>query len=74
MVVEEVRQQRTDGDWRRTAFVAGWSAAVGLSLQSLLFFLNGNVLVANPPYQQTDAGRDADLVTSRGDELVTTSD
>ncbi len=63
MAVDGVRQQQTDGDWGRTASVAGTVAAVGLCLQSLLFFLDASVLPGNPPFRETDAGRAADLAT-----------
>ena len=63
MAVDEVRQRRTDGDWGRTASVAGTVAAIGLCLQSLLFSLDASVLRGNPPFQETPAGRAADLAT-----------
>jgi hypothetical protein len=61
VVVDEVRRQRTEGGWGRTASVAGTVAAVALLAQSLLFFLDTSVLPENPPFQETDAGRAADL-------------
>jgi hypothetical protein len=63
VAVDEGRQQRTDGDWGRTASVAGAVAAVGLCLQTLLFFLDASVLPGNPPFRETEAGRAADLAT-----------
>jgi hypothetical protein len=56
------REHAATTAWGRTAFLAGVVSAVGLSLQTALYFVDATgILPFSPDYQETGAGRGEDL-------------
>jgi hypothetical protein len=63
VAVSEAEREQTSA-WGRTAFLAGVISAVGLFLQTALFFLDATgTLPFSPDYHETGAGRGEDLAT-----------
>jgi hypothetical protein len=64
VAVSESEREQTTTAWGRTAFLAGVISAVGLFLQTALFFLDATgILAFSADYRKTGAGRGEDLAT-----------